>query len=302
MKPLLPVFLLIGLSLNVFSQGDNTKRIRYRVPNSYDSIYVKRMKIDKILPIGTVITKTADKISWQETLDKPDTIMVDKYELIKMEHEWFFDEVEYDDDTKGWVRLNPRQFNTKMEGKKEVFRNEKQETAKHPTQEEMRLKVDPNKFVRLKLGYVSFDALTLPFVFRPGLNDTIGSQLTTDLSLGMSATFNKGWENFRNRRLTTKRSITSFSAGVGLGFKAVDLDASTTSLSDNPITKDQDGLAFFVSPGLGVHTRGITFTLMYGWDLPITENVKEWNYAKKGYLAFGFGLGIDTIGKVLGSD
>ncbi|WP_109830138.1 hypothetical protein [Reichenbachiella versicolor] len=297
MKTLLTIFIILTTLFCSFAQGDsNTRRVKYRLPRSYDSIYVKAKK-SIIRPKGALVTKTSGGYTWQEKLEKTDTIKVDFYKKIKMNHVWYFDEVKYDDKTIEWVRLNPRKFKTIKNGVE--IRKTKEKNASHPTQEEMRLKIDPNKFVRLNIRYFSIDILTLPFVYRPALNDTIGSQLSTNLSLGVSTTYNFGREYFRNRRLTAKRSITSFSSGLGFGFKKIDLDKSSTSLSDKPIMNEEDGLAFFLSPGIGFHTRGLTFTLMYGWDLPITENVKDWNYANEGYIAFGFGLGIDSIGKVL---
>lgn len=300
MKILLTILSSLLILSYSFAQGDNnTRRIKYRVSKKYDSIYVKTQK-NIIRPKGSIVTKTSGNFTWQEKLDKPDTIKEDKYVKIEMNHLWYFDEVKYDDKTIGWVRLNPRKFKTVRNGTE--IRKAKEKEAKNPTQEEMRLKVEANKLIKLNISYFSIDVLTLPFVYRRALNDTIGSQLSTNLSLGLSTTYNFGKEYFRNRRLATKRSITSFSLGLGLGFKKVDLDKSSTSLSDNPLTNAEDGLAFFLSPGIGLHTRGLTFTLMYGWDIPITENVKDWNYANEGYIAFGFGIGIDSIGKVLKSN
>jgi hypothetical protein len=82
------------------------------------------------------------------------------------------------------------------------------------------------------------------------------------------------------------------------GFSKVTLNTASTSLLKTPYKNEEDGLAFFIGPGIGLNLKGFQVNFSYGWDLAITKNVKDWNYNNKGYMGIGLGIGLDFLGKL----
>lgn len=284
MKNILLLLTLLSTSISAFAQQD-TEIDRYRLRNhisSQDTVYMKIGETKTVLKKGWTITEIKGGVTIQRILTK-DTVIISKKDLpIKVTSDWKIGEVKYSDDAPDKLYLNPYHFT-----------NKKDSTLNNKSY----IKIPNNGDVTLKKSFVKWNAITIPFAIRPALNDTIGSKVTTDLKIGAAISYNSNWEKFKNRRVKAKKSIWGFSGGVGFGFAKVTLDKSSTSLLAEPYENEEDGLAFFFAPGIGLNLKGFQINFSYGWDIPLTSNVKDWNYANKGYFGIGLGIRLDEFGK-----
>jgi hypothetical protein len=269
---------------NAFSQQETESgyyKLRKKL-KSQNTVYMKIGNDTVTLKKGWLITETKGGKTIQRILSK-DTIIVQKKEIpVKVLSNWKIGEVKHSDDSPGKLIINPH-----------FFTNPKDSLLNNKSY----IKIPENSSVTLVRYYTKWNAITIPFAIRGSLNDTIGSKITTDLKIGASFSFNINKEIFKNRRIKAKKSIYGISGGIGFGFSKVTLDSSSTSLLDKPYKNSEDGLAFFIAPGIGINLKGFQVNFSYGWDLPITSNVKDWNYSKLGYFGIGLGIGLDTFGK-----
>lgn len=284
MKKCILLFIILSSAVQTFAQQD-TEIGRYRLRNhisSQDTVYMKIGETKTVLKKGWTITETKGGVTIQRILTK-DTIVVAKKDIpVEVTSDWKIGEVKHSDDEPDKLYLNPYHFRDKNDS---TLNNKSY------------IKIPNNGYVTLKKSFVRWNAITIPFAIRPALNDTIGSKITTDLKIGASFSYNVNWEKFKNRRIKAKKSIWGISSGLGLGFSKVTLDKSSTSLLDKPYENSEDGLALFFAPGIGLNLKGFQVNFSYGWDIPITSNVKDWNYANKGYFGIGIGIGLDVFGK-----
>lgn len=284
MKKILLLLIVLSTVLPTFAQQE-TEIGRYRLRNhisSQDTVYMKIGETKTTLKRGWVITETNGGITVQRTLLK-DTVIVFKKDIpVKVTSDWKIGEVKHSDDEPDKLYLNPY-----------LFTNRADSTLNNKSY----IKIPHNGYVSLKKSFVKWNAITIPFAIRPALNDTIGSKVTTDLKIGASVSYNVNWEKFKNRIIKAKKSIWGISGGVGFGFSKVTLDKSSTSLLAEPYENAEDGMALFFAPGIGLNLKGFQVNFSYGWDIPITSNVKDWNYANKGYFGIGLGVGLDIFGK-----
>ena len=246
-------------------------------------VFMKVGKDSAVLKKGWIITETVAGKSIQRILNR-DTLIVTRKDIpIKVLNNWRITEVKHTDDFPDKLILNPSFF---TDPKDSIYNNISY------------IKIPDNGYVTLIKEFIKWNAITIPFAIRPALNDTIGSKITSDLKIGASISFNRNTEIFKNRRFKARKSLYGLSAGIGFGFSKVTLNASTTSLMETPYKNEEDGLGFFVAPGVGINLKGFQVNVSHGWDLPITKNVKDWNYSKKGYIGVGLGIGLDTFGKL----
>ncbi len=115
------------------------------------------------------------------------------------------------------------------------------------------------------------------------------------MKIGASVTYNYNREKFLNRRIKASRTVRGISTGIGFGFSKVTLDSNSTSLAEEPNIKSEDGLAIFITPGIGLNLRKFQIDLFIGWDFGVTKNTKQWNYNGKPYLGLGLGVDINTF-------
>jgi hypothetical protein len=275
--------LLVICSVNAQQETESGRyKLRMKLA-SQDTVYMKIGKDTVLLKKGWVISETKAGKSIQRILEN-DTLIIQKKEIpVKVTINWKIGEVKHSDDAPNKLILNPY-----------FFSNPKDSLLNNQSY----LKIPANGYVTLIRSYWKWNAITIPFAIRPSLNDTIGSKITTDLKIGASISYNINREIFKNRRIKANKSIYGISGGLGFGFSKVTLDKSSTSLLENPYENSEDGLAFFIAPGIGLNLKGFQINFSYGWDLPITSNVKDWNYSKKGYFGLGLGIGLDVFGKI----
>lgn len=259
---------------------------RYKLRMNRSSQNTVHMNIGKdtiTLKKGWVITEDIGGKSIQRVLENDTTFIQNKEIPIKVTSNWKIGEVKHSDDAPDKLFLNPYYFSSPADA---VLNNKSY------------IKIPENGSVTLIRSFVKWNAITVPFAIRPALNDTIGSKITADLKIGASFSYNINFETFKNRRIKAKKSVYGISGGIGFGFSKVTLDKSSTSLLSIPYENSEDGLAFFFAPGIGLNLKGFQLNFSYGWDLPITSNVKDWNYSKLGYFGLGLGIGLDVFGKL----
>ncbi|PKP12599.1 MAG: hypothetical protein CVU08_09655 [Bacteroidetes bacterium HGW-Bacteroidetes-3] len=283
MKHLLTLLALL-ISLSIYAQQE-TEIGRYKLrmkKSSQDTVYMKIGETKTILKKGWTITESKGGVTVQRILLK-DTVITNKKDVpVRVTVNWKIGEVKHSDDSPDKLYLNPYHFISPQDS---TLNNKSY------------LKIPDNGYVTLERSYVKWNAITIPFAIRLALNDTIGSKITTDLKIGASFSYNVNWETFKNRRLKAKKTVKGISGGIGFGFSKVILNSSSTSLLNTPYKNEEDGLAFFVAPGIGLNLKGFQINFSYGWDFPITDNTNDWNYANKGYFGIGLGVGLDVFGK-----
>ena len=284
MKKIILSFYILISTISVYAQQE-TEIGRYRLRSQkglQDTVYMKIGKAKTILKKGWVIIETRGGSTIQRTLTD-DSVVISKKDIpIKVTSDWRIGEVKHTDDAPDKLHLNPYNF---IDPKDSTLNNKSY------------IKIPNNGFVTLKKSFVKWNAITIPLAIRPALNDKIGSRITTDLKIGASFSYNVNWEKFRNRRIKAKKSIWGLSGGIGFGFSKVSLNSSSTSLLKEPYINEEDGLAFFIAPGIGFNLKGFQVNFSYGWDVSVTNNVEDWNYANEGYLGIGLGIGLNVFGK-----
>jgi hypothetical protein len=285
MKQTLLLLTVLFVYLNLYGQDQNTAFNRYRIHARWDyqdSAYFQIGTKKDTLRAGWTITETKGGIQIQRTLLR-DTIVTTKVDsLIEIRSNWKAGEIKHTSDAPDKLLVNPYVFTNAQD----AYLNKK-----------FYLKIPENSRIILTRSFVKWSAITIPFAIRPALNDTIGSKITADLKIGASVSYNFNWETFKNRRIEAKKSVLGISGGIGFGFSKVTLDKSSTSLSEKPYENSEDGLAFFITPGIGINLKGFQIVGFYGWDIGLTKNVSDWNYNKRPYLGLGLGIDISTIGK-----
>lgn len=282
MKNVIVFISMLSYSLICAQQDSAIERYRLRMKiNSQDTVFMKIKEVKTVLKKGWTVLESKDEVKIERTL-LDDTIIITKvYTPIKVTSNWKIGEVKHTDESPGKLFLNPYHFSSEKDS---LLNNESY------------IKIPENGFVTLKKTTIKFNPMTIPFAIRPAINDTIGSKITTDLKVGASFSYNLNWEKFKNRRLSAKKSVYGVLCGIGFGFSKVTLNASSTSLNSTPYKIEEDGLAFFVTPGIGLNMNGFQLYFTYGVDIPITDNTKDWNYANKGYFGIGLGVGLDVFG------
>ncbi|WP_200974397.1 hypothetical protein [Echinicola sp. 20G] len=284
MKNYIITLLLLLLSLPSFSQQEKEISFYKLRPfiQTQDTVYMKTGKKKVHLKKGWIVTEEKAGVTVQRVLEKDSVFSVPQDIPVKVTSKWKIGEVKHTDDAPGKLYLNPYHFTSS-----------KDTNLNHQSY----LQIPENGYVRLLRHAVKWSAITIPFAVRPALNDTIGSKVKTDLKLGASISYNLNWETFKNRRFKAKNNAMGFAGGLGFGLSKVNLNASSTSLLEKPYEHEEDGLAFFLAPGIGINIRGFQLSFSYAWDIPLTQNVKDWNYANRGYYGVGLGINLDSFGK-----
>lgn len=281
--------LLVGLLLLVsaaYAQQDEKLWQVYKLRKQkalQGTIYLENAVEHILLKKGWTLTEGKGNYAIEHTVTKDTVIILPKYAPVEVTGDWEIGEVKHSDDEpeKLYINLNhfPQKKNAYLNNKGYIY-------------------IPDNSSVRLIKYGAKLQAITIPFAYRFAINDTIGSKVTTDLKVGASVSYNINWETFKNRRIKAKKSVVGISGGLAFGLSRVVLDASSTSLLEQPYRYQEDGLALFVAPGIGLNLKGFQINISYGWDIPITDNVKDWNYAYRGYLGIGLGVGLQTLGSL----
>ncbi len=291
MKKIFTLILIVFSLTTIFGQDQNTKFNKYVLrykKASQDTVFYKiKIKKDTLNKDWILTEKVGDYVI--QRMLKIDTIVESKIDTaITLVRNWKISEVKYEDKDPNKLYLNPYTFYDKK------------------LNSECYLKIPENSYVVLVNSFVKWNAITIPFAIRPGLSkfdsignkiDSIGSKITTDLKIGASFSYNYNFEFFRNRRIKAKRSVIGLSGGIGFGLSKVTLTNTSTSLLKSPYENEEDGIAFFIAPGIGINLKGFQIAGFIGWDIGLTDNVNDWNYNKEMYFGIGLGTDLSVFGK-----
>jgi len=272
------VLFLIGFSNSVYSQQKskiiNVYTLHHKWLNPNKVFYPLGIK-KEILKAGWTLTETKAGYVIQRTLERDTTINVPKDSAVKVITNWKIENLKHTDQTPDKIFFSPVDFTA---------------TTDSLLNQTAYIKLPVNEETTLTRLHINWSAITIPFTIRPAING-LKSQVTSELKLGTVVSLSHDWEVFKNRRMEIKRTSYGFSAGLGFGLGRVTLDNGSTKLSGANYNDTEEGLLFFVTPGIGFNIRGFKILGFYGWDIGLTKNTDDWNYNRKPYV--GLGLGFD---------
>ncbi len=286
MKKQLILLILFGVLTNFTFSQQKVAKVKYTInpkKASQDTVFFKIKNKEVVFKKGWIVTETIGGKTIQRKLDTAEIKKMKVDSAVIMNNKWYAGEILHSEKDPSKLEINPW-----------IFKSEKDSLLNSKAY----IKIPENSYVTLKKEYWKWSAITIPFAIRPTLNDTIGSKITTDLKIGASFSRNIDWESYRNRRIKGLKSSFGISFGLGFGFSKVTLDKNSTSLDPKPIANSEDGLAFFLTPGIGINIRGFQIAGFFGYDIGLTENVKKWNYNKKHYFGIGLGVDLSTLGEI----
>lgn len=284
MKKIYLLHLLLFLFLS--SKAQNEICNRYYVFENWaknKSIYLKNFKDLTVLQAGWTVIEEINGKKYQYVLPENDTIISYKYAEAKIPGTWLIDEIKHTNEAPDKLFFNPYHF------------EDENQSINNATGY---IKIKENGYITILRSFWKFNAITIPFIIHPALNDSIGTRVTTDLKLGASFSYNLNLEVFKNRRFYAGKAVYGVSPGVGVGFSKISLNSVSTSLLDTPYKTTEDGLGLFIAPSVGLNLKGFQIIVSHGWDIPITSNVKDWNYSKKMFWGIGIGVGLEVFGKL----
>ncbi|RAR46650.1 hypothetical protein [Flavobacterium lacus] len=238
-----------------------------------------------IVPIGTkkvmlkagwTMTEEIAGMTIQRVLEKDTLIATPRDSTVTVLSNWKIAGIKYTAESPGKIYLSPVPFI---------------EESDAPLNQMVYIPLPVHEELLLTHLHTKWSAITIPFTIRPAIKNRLNSQVTSELKIGTSFSLNYDWEFYKNRRLDVKTRTYGISAGLGFGLGRVGLDEGTTRLSGANYTNEEEGLIFFITPGLGVNVRGFKVLGFYGWDIGLTKNTGDWNYNRKPYI--GIGLGFD---------
>ena len=229
-----------------------------------------------LLKAGWTITEEKAGIKIQRILTNDSLIIQPKDSMVVVTKNWKIIDIKYTTENPSKIFLSPVSFT--------------EEENQHLNQI-VYINLPVHEEILFTHLHTKWSAITIPFSIRPAISNRVNSQVTSEFKIGTKFSLNYDLEFFRNRRLDIKKRSYGISAGFGFGLGRVTLDNSSTSLSGANYENEEDGLVFFLTPGLGFNIRGFKILGFYGWDIGLTKNTNDWNYNRKPYI--GIGLGFD---------
>lgn len=154
------------------------------------------------------------------------------------------------------------------------------------------IKIDQPQYLRLKT--FDFDALTMPFKYRPG-SSLLPQQLTADFNgnIYLGYRIDRIKLTYQNTPLGARQKVKeiAFSAGVfgGLGTTFI----SPWTVTDPSFTDEYNG--FVLSRGLAflVGMNNLTFGVGVGWDFLTDRDKDIWIYQNKPWCGLTIGLNVN---------
>ncbi len=280
--------ILIAILLSIVFKGMAQEKEYGRYTFHYkwastDTVYMKVVPKKTKLKSGWELEEEVGSMTIRRVLKYDTVIVVKKDSIIKLHKNLKVLDVKHTDDKPNILTFNPKYSEDSLD----------------PPNHVGYIKIPENSFATMSKFLVKWNPVTIPFSIRPRLNEKIGSKITSDLKIGSSISLDYNLEFFKNRRIKAKKSVYGLSAGIAFGLTKVTLDKNTTSLYTRDYEIEEDGLAFFIGPGVGANIRGFQIVWMWGWDLGLTSNVKnDWNYNKEKYYGVGVGIDLNIFGKL----
>jgi len=245
-----------------------------------DTVYFSIGKRKELLKAGWVVVENKKGFVVQRTIEKDTLIESIVDSAVQVNRTWKIENINVNLSEIGKLNLNPV-----------VFVNSGDKMLNNIAH----VKIPVNDVLVLKHFHTKWSAITIPFSIRPAIGGNVRSQVTNEFKIGSAFSLNYDWEFYKNRRLEIKRNTYGLSFGFGFGLGRIVLDNASTSLSLENYDNEEQGLAVFVTPGLGLNIRGFKFLGFFGYDIGLTSNVKDWNYNKRPYLGIGFGFDFWTL-------
>ncbi len=274
------LFYLIAFIPNAYGQKQTKKWINVYTLNPkisfHDTVIMPIGNTKQVLKAGWTITEIKNGFTIQRVLEKDSVIVSKKDSAVKINQIWKIEHVKHTANEPDRVYLNPVAFS-------------KNSNVDFNTIAYIPLPVG-EKVVLTHL-HTKWSAITIPFSIRPAIRGRLNSQVTSEFKIGTAFSLNHDWEVFKNKRMDVKKNTYGFSVGIGFGLGRIPLNNNTTRLSNTSYDLEEEGLVFFLTPGVGINIRGFKVLVFYGWDLGLTYNTKDWDYNRRPYI--GIGLGFD---------
>lgn len=230
------------------------------------------------VPEGTYVENVKGGKRYFVRSDSSSTLRVQKDTLSVATCRWNAYEVVHSDSAPGKLVVNPGD----VPDEKRACANLAAKTY---------LRIPENGHISMWHFFGRLSPLTIPLTFRPALSDSIGSKASADLKAGAYLSINLNKVKFHNRVVEAATTRYGLTAGVALGVSKVTLDSTSTSLDPAPITSQEDGISWFIAPGIGINVGGLQIGGFVGWEFGLTENVEKWNY--DGERFYGIAIGVD---------
>lgn len=237
---------------------------------------------NKILKAGWTITETIAGINIERTLAKDSIVSVPCDSVITVTKNWKIESIKHTTQEPNKVYLNPVTFKDSLGANLNQL---------------VYIQLPVNEKVILTHLHTKWSAITIPFTIRPEIKNRLNSQVTSEFKIGTAFSLNHDWDVYKNRRIDVKKNTYGFSTGLGFGLGLVTLNNGSTQFSGANYDNEEEGLVFFITPGIGLNIRGFKILGFYGWDIGLTKNTKDWNYNKRPYIGIGLGFDFWTMKK-----
>ncbi|SOE19666.1 hypothetical protein SAMN06298216_0169 [Spirosomataceae bacterium TFI 002] len=300
------LLLLVLVFIGYVSKAQEKEYGSYRVHPSWNKtsqLFMYSGKKEVPVKAGWRITESIGSKQIEKTMPFDTTLEVKTYIPIKLSQKIRISDLVHKDDDPSKLYFNMLPFkdsdNVVLKSFNDMFIGEGIKKTTDTLDSKGYILIPENGYVKLSKVFIKWNTITIPFSIRPSINEEISSKVTTGLKIGTSITVDFNWQYFKNRRTKARNSIYGFSTGIAFGLTSISLDKQSTSLLETPYTNSENGLAFFVGPGIGINIKGFQAFYIYGTDIGLTSNVKDWNYNKKWYHGVGVGIGLEVFGKVL---
>lgn len=283
--------LVLLLNVNCFTLLPcYSQQLQQRKMVNVYNVNPKKLKHSKVyLPIGSekvhlkegwTITEKKAGIVIQRILEKDTVIVSTRDSAVSLVSNWKIEAIKFSADKPDKMFLNPVPFITESDSLLNQL---------------VYIPIPVNEEIRLTHLHTKWSAITIPFSIRPAINNRLKSQVTNEFKVGTAFSLNHDWEFYKNRRIDIKSRTYGLSLGLGFGLGRVKLDEGSTRLSGANYSNEEEGLIFFITPGLGLNIRGFKVLGFYGWDIGLTQNTTDWNYNKRPYIGIGLGFDFWTL-------
>lgn len=169
------------------------------------------------------------------------------------------------------------------------------------------IKLKNREFLSYRKNGFEFGAITVPFKYRYGDTKTVNGQeikvnneFIADANLGLFAGYKIA--RYRVRYETGKlKDLSNLGLTIGgfLGVSSTSIDSVSTTLSDNPLKKDEKISIGIISPGIGIMATVYNVQIggFVGWDFGFGESGKKWNFNEQHWIGFGLGYSLSSFWK-----
>lgn len=145
--------------------------------------------------------------------------------------------------------------------------------------------------------------LTLPFKYRFGFEEDgmkVDQQFEADINIGVFAgykLYSWGYRKEQGRHLKLPES--SLNIGAFFSLSAIELDASNTSVGENPIVGDATSSIGTYATGLGLifNIKGLNIGAFGGIESAFGARASDWNYQNRLWLGLGIGYDLNNFKK-----